>query len=283
MLVSRHRPRVPLYRLLDGAALEGLGDFVPEALYGKLRGAIKAVAVITVLASYLALAGLLNLLLAMTPLPRPAVRGLTRVYSRILLKLIGVKIVLRDPQGLMPKAGSGTLLVANHISYLDAPLMMRVLASVFVTSCDIEETPGLGNLTKAAGCVFVERRTRMKIRRDIQRVAELLRQGHNVVLFPEGSTSDGMHLLPFKSPLFKAAVDAQTTILPVCVRYLTNRDQVAWYGDMTFLPHLYQLMECSEVTVEVTLLEPVRYHNHGNRKLACAEARDKIGRAYHQP
>ncbi len=133
----------------------------------------------------------------------------------------------------------------------------------------------LGRITALSGGYFVERRNRSTLRTDIDEIADILRCGVNVALFPEGTTSTGERVLPFKTPLISAAEKAGVEVLPVCIKYRRingedigpeNRDLVYFYGDMEFFSHVGKLLNVKEIDVEVTILEPLSVSSTGSRK-----------------
>lgn len=213
-----------------------------------------------------------------------SIRITTRL-CRLLLRILNVRCTLRDESGGTYTGLDRTLILPNHVSYLDAILVNAFIPSVFVTSNEIREAPGLGHMTRAAGCAFVERRHKGEVHRDVDKIATLLNAGLNVTLFPEGSTSPGDRLLDFKKTLLEAAVRSRCRVAPAVIRYtaidgkafdVTNRDAVAWYGDMTFLPHLLRLAATRSVDVELTIMATVPFRSHRSRKLLADEVKSRI-------
>lgn len=155
------------------------------------------------------------------------------------------------------------LIVANHLSYLDVFAIFRACEAVFVTSNEVKQDAFLGTICRLAGCAFVERRNRNGIRDQIAEVSRLLRSGLSVVVFPEGTSSNGESVLPFKRGLLAAACEAQVPVMPLCINYrevdgrqLSSdaRDSVFWYGGMDFFPHLLRVMGLRRVRVEIERL-----------------------------
>ncbi len=156
------------------------------------------------------------------------------------------------------------LVVGNHLSYLDPFVMASILPTLFVTSVDMGETAGLGHVCKIAGCIFVERRNRTTIEKDIAQMTDALKDGLNVTIFPEGTSGDGADLLPFKKSLLMSAVFAGKNILPVTLKYTEidgepfnreNHDKICWYGDeMPFGPHFLRLMTVRSLKAELHFL-----------------------------
>ena len=171
------------------------------------------------------------------------------------------------------------LFVANHASYLDIAVLGAMIDASFVSRADVARWPLIGWSARVQGTVFIERAAR-QARRHLEGVVARLRQGENLVLFPEGTSSDGQRVLPFKSTLFAAveltAEDLPVQVQPVSVAY-TKLDGVpmgrylrpffAWYGDMQFWSHLWQLLSLGRATVVVSFHEAVQLQSFGNRKL----------------
>lgn len=118
-----------------------------------------------------------------------------------------------------------------------------------------------------AGSLFVERRSKTGLKEKIERISELLEKGFIITLFPEGTSSNGDSVLPFKGALFSAAGKKGIDIQPVCIKYLSidgrpvspdNRDLVFYYGDIRFFPHLLRLFLVKRIEVSVTWLDQAK-------------------------
>jgi 1-acyl-sn-glycerol-3-phosphate acyltransferase len=181
-----------------------------------------------------------------------------------------------------PSPTRPTLYVANHTSYLDIPLLSAVTEACFIAKAEVATWPLFGWLAKLQRSVFIERRAqRTAEHRDV--IRDRLQQGDKLVLFAEGTSHDGMRVLPFKSALFSAAdheVDgAPVTVQPVTVAYLGldglplgrfYRPFLAWYGDMELGAHLWTMLGLGTIDVAVIFHPPVTLAAFGSRK-ALAE------------
>ena len=181
--------------------------------------------------------------------------------------------------------------VCNHMSYIDILVMARMIPSVFVTSTEMRDTFFLGDVCEAGGSLFVERRSRKRLSEDLKMVGDVMNEGFNLVVYPEGTSGDGTTILPFKHGLFATALTLQKRILPVCIKYKEingetfgphNRDMICWYGDMTFAPHFYNLKNIESVKVEISFLEPIDPKVHTDRATVSEMARDQIFKEYHK-
>jgi 1-acyl-sn-glycerol-3-phosphate acyltransferase len=181
------------------------------------------------------------------------------------------------------------LIISNHLSYLDILVMSSIQPTVFVTSVDMGEVFFLGTMAELGGSIFIERRHRGQIDRDLGVMSNALRAGHNVMLYPEGTSSNGQQLLPFKKSLMMAAVEAECDVLPVCIKYteidgepfgVKNADKVCWYGDMTFGPHFLGLFGLKRVKVELHFLDPIKVTAETTRNELADRCHQSINSVY---
>ncbi len=203
--------------------------------------------------------------------------------------LLGVRVRVKHRERLH-HAGSVRLIVSNHLSYIDVLVVSSLVPSVFITSVELKNTALLGILARLSGSIFVERRRPSGLKREIEDIVSVLRQGMPVALFPEGTTSNGDRVQPFKNSLFASAVIAQADILPICLRYtgvngeaLTphNRDKVFYYGGITFLKHFPGVLKLRSIDVECIPLRTIRAQAHHSRKGLAAEIYGVLSAAYH--
>lgn len=179
------------------------------------------------------------------------------------------------------------LFVANHVSYFDISVLGATLDACFVAKSEVNGWPIFGYLARLQRTVFVERRARRAAdQRDA--IADRLRSGDSLILFPEGTSSDGNRALRFKSALFDAAnVDldsGQVEVQPVSIAYTRFdgmpmgrmlRPFYAWYGDMDLAPHLWRALGMGTIGVELVFHRPVRLNDFGSRK-ALAQHCEKV-------
>lgn len=183
-----------------------------------------------------------------------------RHWGRVFLAVVGVRVHVQPPG--VEFAGPA-LYVANHTGYLDILVLLSVAPGVFISREGIVWWPVIGQLMALVGTVFVDRRDRLSIGRTVAKVRKCLDSGVSVVFFPEGTSSNGDGLLPFKTPIFAAAEGndgAAIPIRPLVLSYRkiggepideSNRDRVYWYGDMELLRHVWQLLLAPGIDVMV--------------------------------
>ncbi len=168
---------------------------------------------------------------------------------------IGVELSV---EGNPPAHG---LIVSNHVSYLDIAVYSAAVPCVFVSKAEVEEWPVIGRYARWAGTVFVRRHDRSDAARANVSVGDSLHNGVPVVLFPEGTTTDGQRVLRFHSTMLQPAIDAAAPITPCAIRYeLSDGDaahEVCWWGDMTLAPHLWNLLGKKLIHAKVVFGERV--------------------------
>jgi 1-acyl-sn-glycerol-3-phosphate acyltransferase len=197
---------------------------------------------------------------------------LSRAYSSMLCRLLGVRVHRHGA----PVAKQPVLLLANHASWLDILVLTAVAPVIFVAKSEIARWPLVGAVARLRPTIFVDRSRRQQTGDVNARIARHLADGEPVVLFAEGTSSDGNRVLPFRSALVGAAQQvlaedpARPHILlqPLSIGYTRinglplgrrHRPLVAWYGDVDFLPHLVQFLRHGAIDAVVTFGEPLAY------------------------
>ncbi len=186
----------------------------------------------------------------------------SQFYSRWILKSFNVKIICNQPI----QKEEGSLLVGNHIGFIDIVCLHAVRNSVFITSLEMKKTPILGQITDLAGCAYVDRKNRMNINEELKGVIDVLKQGFRVVLYAESVASNGEQVLPFKKTLMMAAGLAGKPIRPFIFNFrevnggpvlYEHRDALCWYGSQTFLPAIWRSMHLNSIVCELEFLPPL--------------------------
>lgn len=194
-----------------------------------------------------------------------AARRFPMIYHRMFLRIMGVRVHLR---GAIEKGGP-LLLVANHASWLDIPVISSRTPLSFVAKKEVERWPVFGLFARLQRSIFVDRASRRSAHRAHSELAQRLIDGETVVLFAEGTSSDGNRILPFKSALVGAALQAMrdshldsVQVCPLAVTYThihglpigrVLRTRYAWYGDMELLPHMWEVLRNGPVDVSVSI------------------------------
>jgi 1-acyl-sn-glycerol-3-phosphate acyltransferase len=178
------------------------------------------------------------------------------------------------------------MLVANHISWVDAWVVNSVHPVRFVAKSEVRHYPIVGWLAKQCGVMFIERARRRDTARVAGEGAQGLRQGDCLCVFPEGTTTEGTYILPFRSSLLQAALDAGVDIVPIGLRYLSpdgspNTD-VAFIGEMNLWESLTLILSQPQIRAEVSFLQLIPSAGQDRQTLAKA-AQMQIMQRLHLP
>jgi lyso-ornithine lipid O-acyltransferase len=195
-------------------------------------------------------------------------RQLPWIYHRILCKVLGMTITV---DGAIPKFPA--LLVSNHLSWLDIPLLSAVMPLSFIAKREVRTWPLFGAMAKLQRTVFVDRERRLLTQHKRDEISLRLQAGETLVLFPEGTSSDGTNVLPFKSSYFGAVENLDVPVVPVTIAYLGKPKFYAWYGDMDLLPHLWAVIKSGPIKARV-IIHPAL--DKADRKTMAREAEKVI-------
>lgn len=172
-------------------------------------------------------------------------------------------------------AGGGDaagLIVSNHLTYLDILVYSAARPFLFVAKSEVRRWPLLGTMAHLGGTIFVDRGRSLQVAEASRQIEQSLREGLPVLLFPEGTSSDGSSVLPFRSPLFDPAIRAGAWVTAAAIRYHADdaaEDQVTYWGDMVFVPHLFRTMCVRGLAAKISFDSPCRFPD---RKSAAREA-----------
>ncbi|WP_294220222.1 lysophospholipid acyltransferase family protein [uncultured Shimia sp.] len=212
-------------------------------------------------------------------LRRPWTPYITQFVCRSAFRLMGIRF---EVQGT-PIRDRGAV-VANHSSWLDIFSLNAAQQVYFVSKAEVAKWPGIGWLARATGTVFI-RRDRRDAHAQKKIFEDRLLAGHQLLFFPEGTSSDSLRVLPFKTTLFEAFFDPRLKdymlIQPVTVHYQAPKGAEArfygWWGDMEFGPHLLTTLAARhQGRVEVVYHPPLRVADFTNRKVLAKSAEDQI-------
>ncbi len=192
----------------------------------------------------------------------------TRWLQRSSARVLRVFKVRVQSHGAHPRSG---LLVSNHLSYLDILVLVSLLPAVFVSKAEVRNWPVFGWCARMAGTLFIDRTRRSDVGRMTAEMKTILDAGQVVVLFPEGTSSSGRDVLPFRSSLLEPACGSQHPLTVSHVRYELEdgsvEEDVCYWRDMTFLPHLVRLMTRKQIHAEVRFA-PVTQRAADRKELA---------------
>ena len=204
----------------------------------------------------------------------PGYKAWPHLVHRSLCKALNIRVkIVGDPLD-----GPPTLFVSNHVSWIDILVLGHVVKACFIAKKDMIDWPVLGYLSSLQRTIFIDREKRTDVIEQRKEMQDRMYNGDNLILFPEGTTSDGGRVLPFKSSLFGVTEQAmhlqpdaqgrmqELMVQPVTMVYKrinnmptirSNRPNVAWYGDIEMGPHLKGVLSLLKIEVEVHFHEPV--------------------------
>jgi 1-acyl-sn-glycerol-3-phosphate acyltransferase len=227
-----------------------------------LLKALKIAAFILLVVTFLTISFAVDLTVRDEKSKRRYFSRISSFYMKMALAVLGVRVNVINPERLDSRRAS--FMVCNHLSYIDVFAIFSNVPAVFVANSELEEAFLLGAIIRYSGGVFVERRGRARLLEDMEAITGMLDLGLNVVLFPEGTTSDGSGVSPFKSSFLAAAEGRE--VLPLCIKYKTvdgraitpeNSPLVYYYGDITFFGHFFRFLGLRSVAAELAALESI--------------------------
>lgn len=193
-----------------------------------------------------------------------------------LLRILKVKVIIHgDPSVLF--GAKPYLLVANHVSWLDIHIINSIRPVIFVAKADVSKWPIFGYLASMLGTIFLQREKLSDIKRVIQLMKEKLTHQEVVAIFPEGTSTDGKSVLPFKSNLFEAAHQAQVDVLPIMIKYTENNqysDRAAFIGDMELVDSIKNILKGNNLVVHIHLSD--RLPAHLTRQEMASQAHQQV-------
>ena len=152
------------------------------------------------------------------------------------------------------------LMVANHISWMDIIVIQSIKPCIFVAKSDVASWPLFGWVAQMTGTIFIKREKISDIKKALKKMKRRLIK-RSVCIFPEGTSTNGRYLLPFKSNLFQSSIDTQKSILPLCLRYEQKNiytDKTAFVDDMSLLGSIIKIKQEKDIRVVVEILQPIR-------------------------
>lgn len=210
---------------------------------------------------------------------RPVTPFITQFVCRNAFRILG--IAYKTSGELMRRNGA---VVANHSSWLDIFALNARKRIYFVSKAEVAKWPGIGWLARATGTVFIERNPK-KAREQAELFEQRLLAGHKLLFFPEGTSTDGLRVLPFKTTLFAAFFTKELRerlhVQPVSVRFLPPKGKpdrfYGWWGDMDFGPHLLKILSAPrQGAVELIYHPPLKVSDFPDRKSLAAKAAEMV-------
>ena len=208
------------------------------------------------------------------------------LFHRGLARALGIRIVTHG----QPARRGRVLFVCNHLSWADIPVLGAKLRAAFVAKSEVSGWGMVGWLATLARTVYVERDRRSSAGEQRDSIGQRLAAGESLILFPEGTNSDGTHVLPFKSALFAVADGIDDVLIqPVTIAYTrvngmpVTRERLpdlAWIGDTELFPHALAFMALGRVRAEILFHPAVSAGDFANRKALARHCEDAVSEGY---
>lgn len=196
-----------------------------------------------------------------------------RRYAKPVAWILGLHITQKG------EAAPSALIVSNHLSYIDIFVISSRLPVVFVAKHEVKDWPWGGLIADCGGTIYILRGRATDLSRVREEICAAVDCGVPAVLFLEGTTTDGTHVLPFHPGLLQPAVENKWKVVPCAVNYRVAEtgtpDGVSWHGDMTFLPHLFKFLRYSSTEVIIHFSPPMV---DDNRKRLATHLHKEVSR-----
>jgi len=178
-------------------------------------------------------------------------KRIVRVWMSAMARILGVRV---DVSGSRPSGAF--LLVSNHLGFLDILVLGAATEVVFVAKSEIREWPVLGHLASITGTIYIDRKSARDAVRVSETIANAVRGGVAVAIFPEGESTDGSVVLPFKPALLEWAAREQMAVHPATLHY--DRDEGKWYGEESFGANFWRLLAVPRVNAALRFGDAIR-------------------------
>jgi 1-acyl-sn-glycerol-3-phosphate acyltransferase len=254
---------------------------------------IKLIAFLSLWAFFFGLVALVHLWISVLGLANrwKIISRLTRNFTFLVRTILNIKITVAGDEGSLERGGY--VIIANHVSYVDGIVLGSIFPIVFVSKKEVKSWPVIGQWNTLCGTIFINRQRKEMVPALVEEMTQKLRHEANILLFPEGTSTNGERMLPFQTAPLAAPLRNRSIIVPVTLAYKTieeepvtvaNRDLIYWYGDMEFLNHFWRLMSLRSIEVLVTIqpkIECFHYQDNsaGRKKLAEDCYNRVLGRA----
>jgi len=247
-----------------------------------MKRLLKLTAFLSLWALFFGLVGMVHIWISILAMPNrwKIVSRLNRLYTLLLRSILNIKVTVGGDEGQLERGGY--VIIANHVGYIDGIVLGSIFPIVFVSKKEVRSWPVVGQWNILCGTIFIDRQHKEQVGVLVQEMSRKLKQEANILLFPEGTSTNGEQMLPFQTVPLAAPLRSRSVIVPTTLAYRSiddlpvspgNRDAIYWYGDMDFVSHFWKLLGLRSIDVLVTIqpkVECFRYPDNsaGRKKLA---------------
>jgi lyso-ornithine lipid O-acyltransferase len=243
---------------------------------------IKLIAILSLGLFFFAVLAILHVCISVLRLPNrwKIVSRWIRGFTWSMIRILNIKITVEGPEGQLQRGGC--VIISNHFGYLDGIVLGSLFPVIFVSKQEVKSWPVVGQWTTLCGTVFINRQSKGLIPLAVKEISRKLKQGANILLFPEGAATNGERMLPFQTAPLAAPLRSRAIIVPVTLAYQSvneqpistaNRDLVYCYDDMPDAPHFWKLLGLRRIEARVTIRPKIDCSGYednstGRKKLA---------------
>jgi lyso-ornithine lipid O-acyltransferase len=250
---------------------------------------VRLAAFLSLWAFFFALVALVHVWVSALRLPNrwKIISRLSRSFTFLVRTILNIKVTVVGEEGQLENGGY--VIIGNHVSYVDGIILGSMFPIVFVSKREVKHWPIIGPWKTLCGTIFINRQRKDLVASLVKEMRRKLRQETNILLFPEGTSTNGERILPFQTAPLAAPLRNRSIIVPISLAYksiedepvtVANRDLVYWYGDMEFSTHFWKLLSLRSIEVIVTIqpkIECFRYKdNSAGRKKLAADCYDRV-------
>jgi 1-acyl-sn-glycerol-3-phosphate acyltransferase len=243
---------------------------------------LKLAAFLSLWVFFFALVATVHLWISILGLPNrwKIISRLNRNFTLLLRLILNIKVTVAGDEGQMERGGY--VIIANHVSYVDGIVLGSIFPILFVSKREVKRWPIVGQWNILCGTIFINRQRKEEVGSLVDEMTRKLKQETNILLFPEGTSTNGEKLLPFQTVPLAAPLRSRSIIVPATIAYkniddapvtAANRDLIYWYGDMDFVSHFWKVLALRNVEVLLTIqpkIECFHYEDSsaGRKRLA---------------
>ena len=247
-----------------------------------MKRLLKLAAFLSLWVFFFGLVALVHLWISVLGMPNrwKIISRINRTYTLLLRSILNIKLTIVGNEGQLERGGY--VIIANHVGYIDGIVLGSIFPIVFVSKKEVRSWPIVGQWNILCGTVFIDRQHKEQVGLLVQEMSRKLKHEANILLFPEGTSTNGERMLPFQTVPLAAPLRSRSVIVPTTLAYKSlddvpinavNRDLIYWYGDMDFVSHFWKLLALRSIEVLVTIqpkVECFRYSDNsaGRKKLA---------------
>jgi lyso-ornithine lipid O-acyltransferase len=247
-----------------------------------MKRLLKLAAFLSLWVFFFGLVALVHLWISVLGMPNrwKIISRINRTYTLLLRSILNIKLTIVGNEGQLERGGY--VIIANHVGYIDGIVLGSIFPIVFVSKKEVRSWPIVGQWNLLCGTVFIDRQHKEQVGLLVQEMSRKLKHEANILLFPEGTSTNGERMLPFQTVPLAAPLRSRSVIVPTTLAYKSlddvpinavNRDLIYWYGDMDFVSHFWKLLALRSIEVLVTIqpkVECFRYSDNsaGRKKLA---------------